>query len=81
MKGSQSFKWNDLGKKAFDGIKTIIANAPILVHPCYTKDLVMYCYTFAHTLSIILVQENKEDIQAPIAFMRTPLKEHEMRYS
>ena len=27
------------------------------------------------------MQENKEGIQAPISFMNTPLREHELRYS
>lgn len=69
MKGSQSFKWNDSGKKAFDLIKHAIARAPMLVHPDYTKEFILYCYEFAHTLSAILMQENNEGIQAPITFM------------
>ena len=81
MKGSQSFKWNDSGKKAFDKIKDAIAQAHVLVHLYYTKEFILYCYALAHTLSVILMQENKEGIQAPIAFMSTPLKEHELRYS
>lgn len=77
MKGSQI--WNDFGRKAFDEIKVAIAKAPILVHPDYTKEFILYCYASAHTLSAILMQENRGGIQAPIAFMSTPLKEHELR--
>lgn len=81
MKGSQSFKWSDSEKKAFELIKHAIARAPTLVHPDYTKEFILYCYASAHTLFAILMQENNEGIQAPIAFMSTPLKDHELRFS
>jgi hypothetical protein len=81
MKGNKAFKWTDVGKKAFENIKEAIANAPILVHPDYTKEFIIYCYASEHTVSAILMQENKEGIQAPIAFMSMPLKNQELKYS
>lgn len=41
----------------------------------------MYSYAYDHTLSTILVQENSEGIEWPIAFMSCPLKTHELKYS
>ncbi|KAH9315573.1 hypothetical protein KI387_024200, partial [Taxus chinensis] len=41
----------------------------------------MYSYASAHTVSAILMQENEEGIEAPIAFMSFPLKEHELKMS
>ena len=81
MKGSPNFKWNEAGKRAFQDIKTAIANAPVLCHPNYKKNFIIYCYASEHTLSVILMQENDEGIQAPIAFMSVPLKNHELKYS
>lgn len=69
------------GNKAFENIKEAIANAPVLVHPDYTKEFIIYCYASEHTMSSILMQENKEGIQAPIAFMSMPLKNQELKYS
>lgn len=80
MNGNSSFKWNDMGKHAFQGIKTVIASAPILCHPNYKRDFIIYCYASKHTLSTILMQNNDEGIQAPIDFMRIPLKNHELKY-
>ena len=62
MKGNQHFKWNYFGKKAFEQIKTTIANALVLAHPSYTKDFIIYYYASDHTLSTILMQENLEGI-------------------
>ncbi|KAH9309133.1 hypothetical protein KI387_037044, partial [Taxus chinensis] len=34
-----------------------------------------------HTLSVVLVQKNDEGLEAPIAFMSCPLKNHELKYN
>lgn len=81
MKGNSNFKWNEAGKRAFHDIKTAIANALVLCHPNYKRDFIIYCYASRHTLSAILMQENDEGIQAPIAFMSIPLKNHELKHS
>ena len=53
----------------------------MLCHPNYSQDIVIYCYASEHTLSAILMQSNDEGVQAPIAFMSVPLKNHELKYS
>ena len=74
MKGNSNFKWNEAGKWAFQNIKTTIANAPVLCHPNYKQDFIIYCYASEYTLSTILMQDNDEGIQDLIDFMSIPLK-------
>ena len=81
MKGNTNFKWSEAGKQAFHNIKDAIANAPVLCHPNYSWDFIIYCYASEHTLSAIIMQSNDEGVQAPIAFMSVPLKNHELKYS
>lgn len=81
MKGNKTFKWNDARKKSFEDIKDAIAKAPMLVHPNYTKEFIIFYYALKDTMSTILMQENKEKIQALISFMSIPLKNQELRYS
>lgn len=81
MKGNKTFKWSDTRKKAFGDIKDAITKALVLVHPDYTKEFIIYYYASKHTMSAILMQENREQIQAPIAFMSIPLKNQELKYS
>lgn len=81
MRGNSKFKWNEAGKQAFQNIKTAITNAPVLCHPNYKKNFIIYCYASEHTLSVILMKNNDEGVQAPIAFMSIPLKSNELKYS
>ena len=55
MKGNQTFRWTEVGKKSFENIKEAIANAPVLVHPNYNKEFIIYCYASEHTVSAILM--------------------------
>lgn len=55
MKGNKAFKWSDIGKRAFEDIKGAIAKAPVLVHPDYTKEFIIYCYASEHTMLAILM--------------------------
>ncbi|KAH9308600.1 hypothetical protein KI387_036511, partial [Taxus chinensis] len=79
MKGKIPFRWSTEGKLAFDEIKREVACTPILVCLDFKKDFIMYSYASSHTVSAILMQENGEGIEAPIAFMSCPLKEHELK--
>ena len=81
MKGNKTFKWSDVGKRDSEDIKDAIVKAPILVHPDYTKEFIIYYDALEHTMSSIVMQENREKIQAPIAFMSIPLKNEELKYS
>jgi hypothetical protein len=78
MKGNKAFKWSDIGKR--EDIKSTIAKAPVLVHLDDTKEFLIYCYASEHTMSAILMQENKEGIQALIYFMSISLKNQELKY-
>ena len=70
-----------MGKQAFHNIKDVIANSPVLCDPNCSHDFITYCYASEHTLLAILMQRNDEGVQAPIAFMSVPLKNHKLKYS
>ena len=72
--GNKTFKLSDVGKSTFEGIKNFISKAPILVHLDYSKEFIIYYCALENTMSSILMQKNKERMQAPIAFMSMPLK-------
>ena len=81
MKRNTNFKWTKEGKASFEQIKTEIANAPTLSYLDFSKDFHLYCYASENTLSAILTQPDKDNTEAPIAFMSIPLKKHELKYS
>ena len=55
MKVNKTFKWSDVGKRAFEDIKDAIAKAPILVHPNYTKEFIIYFYSLEYAMLVILM--------------------------
>ena len=59
IKGNKNFKLSYVGKMAFEDIKDSISKFPMLVYPRYTKELIIYYYGSKHTMSVILMQENK----------------------
>lgn len=75
------FKWTEKAINAFERIKGSVANAPTLVNPDFMKDFILYCYASDHTMSGILLQLDENGAELPIAFMSTPLKKHELKYS
>ncbi|GLJ18809.1 hypothetical protein SUGI_0335870 [Cryptomeria japonica] len=75
------FKWTEEARNAFERIKGSFANAPTLVNPDFIKDFILYCYASDHTMSAILLQLDEYGAELPIAFMSTPLKKHELKYS
>ena len=81
MKGNTNFKWKMEGKASFEQTKYVISNAPTLSYPLFSKDFHLYCYASENTLSAILTQPDKDNVEAPIAFMSIPLKKHELKYS
>lgn len=75
------FKWTKEARNSFERIKGSVANAPTLVNPDFTKDFILYCYASNHTMFGILLQLDENGVELPIAFMSTPLKHHEFKYS
>lgn len=64
----------------FEEINKSIALAPTLTRPNFKRDFIIYWYASEHTLSGILTQKNDQGTELPIAFMRIPLKKHELNY-
>lgn len=77
----QSFKWNDVVVKVYKEVKEAIEKVPVLFHPNFRKDFIMYFYVSDHTISSILLQKDEKNEEVPISFMSIPLKKHELQYS
>ncbi|XP_059070699.1 uncharacterized protein LOC131860316 [Cryptomeria japonica] len=81
MSEKHIFKWKEEAKKAFEEVKKAIAHAPTLINPNFKKIFIIYCNASEHTMSSILQQKNELGEEFPIAFMRIPLKKHELNFS
>ena len=60
LKKDVKFLWKEDGKKAFQGIKGAIAQAPVLASLDYSKDFMIFSFASEDTIAGVLLQKNKE---------------------
>jgi len=75
------FSWTKEGKSSFEAIKEAIAVAPTLINPDLSKDFILNAFGGMDTISAMLVQQNEEGLEQPIAFFNQGLEGYEERYS
>ena len=68
------FVWTDEGKDAFRNIKDAISKSPILISPDYSKEFQFFSFASEDTIAGVLLQNNKEGQEKPIAFMSRALQ-------
>ncbi|GJR29613.1 putative nucleotidyltransferase, ribonuclease H [Tanacetum coccineum] len=73
---NQKFKWGDEHENAFQTLKDILCDAPILALPEGTDDFVVYCDASNQGFGCVLMQRNKV-----IAYVSRQLKIHEKNYT
>ena len=54
LKKGHEIKWKANAKKYFKEIKQAISEAPVLVSPYFTKDLLVFSYASEHTIAAVL---------------------------
>jgi hypothetical protein len=69
-----------LEKGAFENIKTVIANAPSLQSPDFSKDFLLYTFASDHSLAAVLTQKDEQGDEYPVTFMSTGLQGVELNY-
>ena len=69
------FEWNDLCKKAFQGLKRRLTSAPILIVPERGQRYIMYCDASKAGLGCVLMQSG-----TVVAYGSRQLKNHEQNY-
>jgi hypothetical protein len=69
-----------LEKEVFKNIKAIIATAPSLHSPYFSKDFLLYTFASDHSLAVVIVQKDEQRDEYPVAFMSTGLQGVELNY-
>ena len=81
LKKDVKFEWDQEGKEAFASIKDCISRSPILISPDYSKDFQILSFALEDTIAGVLLQNNKEGQEQPIAFMSRSLQNSELKYT
>jgi hypothetical protein len=73
LKKDGVIKWSQEEKSAFQRIKQYLVEAPILVNPDYGKEVFIFSFTSEETIVVVLLQNNEEGHEQPIAFFSKSL--------
>ncbi|KAL5764069.1 hypothetical protein ACOSQ2_016663 [Xanthoceras sorbifolium] len=69
------FEWTDRCQAAFDRLKAMLVEAPVLIQPMSGKDFVIFSDASHHGLGCVLMQKGKV-----VAYTSRQLKNHELNY-
>lgn len=81
LKGDTQFVWTDVQERAFQEIKRLITNAPILAHYDYRKTIIVQADASGYGLGAALLQESEEKVREVVAYTSKTLTDCEKRYS
>jgi hypothetical protein len=85
LRKSERFTWTPEAEEALRNLKTLLANAPILVPPAPGEALLIYVAATTQVISVAVVVERQEEghallVQRPVYFISEVLSETKVRY-
>src|SRR6266508_6150219 len=85
LKKQDKFQWTPEAQQAFDELKELLSNPPVLVPPMPEEPLLLYIAATSHVVSTTIVVERQEDghiqkVQRPVYFVSEVLDESNIRY-
>jgi len=81
IKKKRYLSWIDDVENAFINIKKSISSAPVLVKMNFEKDFVIYTNATKEAISSILLQNDDQNNEKPVAYMSQILSDDEIKYS
>ena len=58
-----------------------LIEAPVLVSPYFTREFLAFSFASEDTISVVLLQKNKDNLEQPIAFFSKTLRDSELKYN
>ena len=80
LRKDHEFKWTIPARFSFDQIKKTIFEAPILASPKYSEPFRIFCFASETTLAVVLLQNNENGDDQPIAFFSKVMRDGELKY-
>lgn len=63
-----TLKWIVEAKQSFEAIKEALTKTSILKSPDFKKDFIFFSFASEHTIAVVLMQNNDQGYEQPIAF-------------
>ena len=73
-------KWTPDVKTTFKDIKKALTEAPVLASLDFNKDFLIFSYASDHIVARVLLQNNDQNVEQPIAFFNKVLRDGELEY-
>ncbi|XP_057451900.1 uncharacterized protein LOC130743686 [Lotus japonicus] len=81
LKREDTFRWEAEHQKAFDELKTYLANPPVMIPPIKGKPMRLYISATDETIGSLLAQEDEDGIERAIFYLSRVLNDAETRYT
>ena len=81
LKKENQVVWTAEAKRSFQQIKDAISKAPILASPDCSREFHVFSFASEFTIAGVLLQENNEGSDQPIAFFSKVLRGAELKYN
>ncbi len=78
---SYPFEWNDACQNAFDNVKALLCNAPVLIAPDCAKSFTLEIDASLVGVGAVLIQEDARGIEHPVCFFSHKFNKHQLDYS
>ena len=75
------FTWTPVCQDAFDKVKRILMDSPVLMAPDFDKSFKLYCDASDVGIGSVLVQEDSQGIEHPVSFYSKKLDKCQRNYS
>jgi hypothetical protein len=80
LKKDSEINWDDAARESFMTIKKVLAETPVIISLDYTKEFMIFLFASEHTIAAILLHQNDEGYEQPIAFFSKAPRNAELKY-
>lgn len=81
LRKNVKFKWSDYCQTAFDKLKAVLANKPVLIAPDFTRPFKMAVDASDIGVGAVLLQDDDSGIEKPVSYFSRKLNKHQKAYS
>jgi hypothetical protein len=80
LRKGKEVKWTVEPRESFIQIKKALIEAPVLISPDYSKDLLIFSFASFDTVATVLLHKNEEGREQPILFFSKEMRDAEVWY-
>lgn len=81
LRVSNEFEWTDECQSAFDSVKSLLSNAPVLMAPNYSHVFKLDVDASATGAGAVLLQDDSNGVEHPIGYFSKKFLKHQLNYS